>query len=240
MRLLRRGEGPADPGLDAAGLAVHAHNVSASLQTAIETAFPVVRQLVGKDFFAAMAEPFVREQPPRRGWLSTYGSEFPDYVATYPPAGGLGYLADVARIEWARIHAANAQDTPGLNLQTLTTTPPDLLGNLRLDLHPAASLIQSAFPMFDIWQAHQGAGREDRLAEIDLAVGQAVLVTRSGSKEISVVPLDTGDAALLAAVARRANFGSACQAAANAEREYDLSNALVRLAELRALARPIA
>ena len=240
MRLLGRDEEAADIGLDAAGLAVHANNVSASLQTAIETAFPVVLQLVGKSFFAALAERFVRDQPPCRGWLSAYGSEFPDYVAAYPPAAGLGYLADVARIEWARIRAANAQDALGLDLQTLATTPPDRLEGLRLDLHPAASLIRSAFPVFDIWQAHQRADRKDGLASIDLAAGQEVLVTRSGPSEISTVALEAGDAALLAAIDERATFGDASQAAADAEAEYDLAAALPRLAELRALARAIA
>ena len=240
MRLLGRDEDAADLDLDAAGLAVHAHNVSASLRTAIETAFPVVRQLVGDAFFAALAERFVRERPPHRGWLSAYGAEFPDHVAAYPPAAGLIYLADVARIEWARVHAANAQDTPGLDLQTLATTPPDQLEGLRLNLHPAASLIRSAFPVFDIWRAHQGSDSEDRLGDIDLAASQGVLITRSGPKAVSVVALEAGDAALLAAVAERATFGRACQAAADMAGDYDLAAALMRLAELRALARAIA
>jgi hypothetical protein len=236
-RLLRRDEDAADLGLDLPGITVHAHNVLASLARALDAAFPVLHQLVGRGFFAAMAARFVTDRPPRLGWLSAYGSDFPDYVDVYPPAAGVGYLADVAKIEWARIHAANADDAPALDLQALAATPAQELEGLRLRLHPAASLISSAFPVFDIWQAHHLGLGEDRLADIDLAAGpQGVAVTRLGPTDVGVAALSAGDAALLASIDRWAPFGSACQTAIDAEANYDLGAGLARLASLRALA----
>ena len=223
-------------GLDSNRFPVHANNVRISLRCALESAFPVTRQLVGAEFFATMADCFVTDQPPRVGWLSAYGAEFPAFVIQYPAAHGLGYLADVARLEWARIHAANTADTPGLDMQWLAGLAPEVLGNLRLSLHPATTLIASDFPVFDIWRAHNEADTEDILEGLDLAAGpQSVLIVRLGPMEIGVTVPEPGDGALLMALAERASFGVACQAAIDAEASYDLSTGLGRIAAMRAL-----
>jgi hypothetical protein len=227
---------PAHLNLDAHGFGVHAHNVRASLRSALESAFPVTYQLVGAGFFAVMADRFVTAQPPHLGWLSAYGDAFADFIAHYPPAGGLGYLADVARFEWARVRAANAADSPGLDLQALASLAPEALEELRLSLHPAASLVFSDFPVFDIWRAHQQPDAEQCFGEIDLSAGpQYVLVGRAGALEVGVAVLGLGDAALLNAASEQAGFGAACQAALDAEADYDLSAGLVRLATMRGL-----
>ena len=92
-----------------------------------------------------MAEKFVASHPPNHGWLSAYGADFPDFVAQYRPAADLGYLADVARIEWARVRAANAPDTPALDLLALARMDSEALESLPLNLHVAASLVYSPF-----------------------------------------------------------------------------------------------
>jgi hypothetical protein len=183
-----------------------------------------------------MADRFVTAQPPHLGWLSAYGDEFADFIAHYPPAGGLGYLADVARFEWARVRAANAADSPGLDLQALASLAPEALEELHLILHPAASLVFSDFPVFDIWRAHQQPDAEQCFGEIDLSAGpQYVLVGRAGALEVGVAVLGLGDAALLNAASEHAGFGAACQAALGAEADYDLSAGLVRLTAMRGL-----
>ena len=46
--------------------------------------FPVVKRLVGEEFFRAMAQVFVTEEPPRSPVLFRYGSTFPDFIAGFP------------------------------------------------------------------------------------------------------------------------------------------------------------
>lgn len=228
-RLLR----PLGDAPEGAGLMVHVHNVQASLRSALETTFPATLALVGADFFAAMAARFVTQQPPRLGWLSAYGSKFPDFVALYPAACEVAYLADVAQLEWARVHAANMPDTPGLDLRALAGIAPEALEDVRLNLHPAASLITSAFPVFDIWQAHQQVNVETKLDSLEESP-QTVLVTRLGPMEIGLAVPGPGDTALLAQVAEEASFATACAAAMGVEANYDLGAGLSRLVALRA------
>lgn len=223
--------------LDTLRFGVYVRHMRVSLRIAIEEAFPVTRRLVGASFFAQMAEQFATTHPPADGWLSAYGEGFPEFVAQYAPAASLSYLPDVARIEWARVRAANAQEDPGLDLKSLAALDPVELENLRLSLHEAASLIHSAFPVFDIWQAHHQHADDDQIAQIALANGsQDILVTRSGPLDVSVLLLPPGEAAFLTALTQHASFGSACRAAILADTAYDLSRQLGDLVCARALA----
>jgi hypothetical protein len=232
-----KGTSPDGLRVDALGFGVHANNTRVSLRIAIENAYPVTRRLVGADFFMAMAERFVASHPPSHGWLSAYGADFADFVAQYRPAADLGYLADVARIEWARVRAANAPDAPGLDLTALARMEPEALERLPLSLHVAASLVHSPFPAFDIWRAHQHNGGDDeQLTQIDLAIGpQTALVSRPATLEVGVALLGPGDAAFLNTLAGHSPFGAAYQAAALEEADYDLASRLGDLVCMRAL-----
>lgn len=222
--------------VDTLRFGVYVRHTRVSLRIAIEEAFPVAKRLLGASFFAQMAGQFAAMHPPTCGWLSAYGEGFPEFVAQYLPATGPIYLPDLARIEWARVRAANAQADPGLDLKSLAALDPSELENLRLSLHEAASLIHSAFPVFDIWQAHQHAD-DEQISQIDLANdSQDILVTRAGPLEVGVLLLHPGDAAFLTALIQHASFGSACRAAVLAETEYDLGRQLGDLVCRRALA----
>jgi hypothetical protein len=168
--------------------------------------------------------------------LSTYGDAFPDFVARYRPAAELSYLPDLARLEWARIRAANAPDDPSLELRGLASMEPEVLESLRLSLHVAASLVYSPFPIFDIWRAHQYCDSDEQLPQIELAKGsQHVLVSRPGTLEVGLALLGAGDSALLTALTGGSAFGAACRAAVLAEADYDLGARLGDLACIRAL-----
>jgi hypothetical protein len=234
----KAGEAPPDGfGVDALGFGVYAHHARASLCIAIEEAFPITKRLVGIDFFTAMAGQFVTAHPPTQGWLSSYGEAFPEFVAQYPPAADLAYLVDLARIEWARVHAANAPDDPGLDLKSLATLDEAALESLCLSLHGAATLVCSLFPVFDIWQAHFHADDDEQVQEIDLATGpQHVLITRAGPLEVNVSLLTHGDVAFLAALVKNESFAAACEAAVSTEMDYDLGSRLGDLVCRRALA----
>lgn len=62
--------------------AVYRNNVANSLIDALADTFPVVEQLVGTDFFRAMAHCYVRQSPPVSRLLVRYGENFPNFVAS--------------------------------------------------------------------------------------------------------------------------------------------------------------
>lgn len=161
----------------AAGLAVYRNTVFSQLTRALGDLYPVVVQLVGDGFFAYAAHRYIREQLPRSPVLADYGDTFPDFLDRFEPARTVPCLGAVARLEYARHRALNAPEASPLTAASLSTIPPDRLGELRLRLHPSARLVRSDFPVDAIWQAHQHASGLDDLAELE-PISTHLLVAR--------------------------------------------------------------
>lgn len=155
---LRAADGTAAPaGLDAddrARFRVYRNNVAVGLTEALAAAYPVVRRLVGAEFFTAMAKAFVAVHPPRARSLALYGEEFPSFVAAFPPARSVAYLGDVARLERAVLEALHAADADPL--------APDVFARLGehgalavFTPHPSARVVTSPHPIASLWRGHR-------------------------------------------------------------------------------------
>lgn len=219
------------------GYGIHARNVRASLQIALEQVFPVVRQLVGTDFFAQATRAFVASAPPCRGWLSAYGGDFPDFLATYRPASSLPYLADLARVEWGRVAVTFDDIMAGMDLGALAALAPDDLMERSLRLHPCASLIRSGYPVYSIWAAHlDPTATSNLLSSLSLDGNpEDLLITKASTGEAVVKRLGPGEVAFLSALKFAASLGSAWYAALDADPQFDLPGVLAELAAEKAL-----
>ena len=149
--------------------AVYRNNVASSLTKVLKVGFPVVRALLGDEFFAAMAGIFLRAHPPTSRILMLYGDEFPAFLAGFPPVAHLGYLPDVARLELAMRQSYHAADAVPIVGDLLT---PDRLLTARLTFAPALRLVQSDWPIHAIWAANTHGGPPPVMQ------AQAVLIVR--------------------------------------------------------------
>ncbi len=157
---------------DAKRFDVYRNNVASSLTRALEAGFPVVRKLVGDEFFGAMAVIFLRAHPPRDRQIALYGVEFPAFLTTFPPVGHLGYLPDVARLELALRESYHSADSAGLPAETLANLTETQLLQARIDLAPSLRTLQSAWPVFGIWAANM------RSAPAPMMQGEEVVILR--------------------------------------------------------------
>lgn len=203
--------------------AVYRNNVVVSLIDALAERFPVTSRLVGEEFFRAMAREFVRGNPPVSPLLADYGDDFPDFVADFPPAAGLPYLADLARLEAARTRAYHAADAVPVAADAFAAVDPVDLPHCRLRLHPSAAIIRSYWAIATIWAAHQ----DDREpGALDAAAPEDALVVRIGD-EVAVERLaGKGFATFLAALAGGATLGDAAVQATDETRAFDPAAAL--------------
>ncbi len=190
--------------------AVYRNNVAVALIGALEARYPVVRRLVGDDFFRGMAGAYVAAEKPRSPALIHYGDGFPDFVARFPPAASVAYLADVARLENAWIEAYHAAEASALGLEALAAIAPDALEALRFRPHPAARLVSFAHPAASIWAASQGDG-EPRAPEVWSA--EEALVARPDA-DVVVRVLPPGGFAFAAVLFSGASLGAAAALAA--------------------------
>jgi hypothetical protein len=209
---------------------VYRDNVVGSLVDAISQTFPVVQQLVGVQFFSAVAADFVRRQPPTAPRLSRYGAAFPAWLADLPQLRELSYVADVARLEWARVDAYFCGATTSvLAVETLLSHPSDLLPELTFK--PVASLrvVSAKTAMQSIWQAHQNPS--PNLNDLDPWQPEDVrLLCREAG--IDVERIGAAHATFLRALSDGRNLTMAAEAATATDPSFDLQAALA--AELAA------
>lgn len=222
-----RAEGPAARGFD-----VYRNNVAVSLVEALEAAFPVVRRLVGADFFKATARAYTAEEPPRSPVLLLYGRSFGDFLETFPPAAGVPYLGDVARLEWAQLYAYHASDAAPLEIDCLSAVPSAELGGLRFALHPSLHLIRSRWPVVSLWVA---SGEGAAATEIDMKSGQEAAVVRPALKvETRLLPAGGHD--FIADLMEGATLGAAAERAVERDPAFELAIHLQGLFEIGAVA----
>jgi hypothetical protein len=188
-------------------LGVYRNNVISSLVGALADSFPVVQELVGEEFFRAMAAVFVRQSPPRSRVLALYGEAFPDFVQTFEPAQSLPYLADVARLEmarWQALHAADVAAVPAEQVQ-VALADADRVADLRLGLQPGLCCLDCAFAAVSVWAAHQGQGE---LSEVDLGQPESALILREGM-DVLVLPVPAASSAFVAVLQAGLPLGEA-------------------------------
>lgn len=224
----------ARPGADPAlRLAVHRNNVVSSLIDALADALPVTQALVGVEFFRAMASVFVRQQPPRSRLLVQYGDDMPAFIERFEPARSLPYLADVARLERARVRACHAADAAPVSGEAIgaALAVVDAVGRLRLVCHPSVSMLESRFAMASLWAAHQ-TGDDTDLATVDPHEAEAALVLRHGL-EVLVLRVPRGFAPFYAALLRGDGLADAAaqagEVACGPAQTFDLVEALALL-----------
>ncbi|MCC8429745.1 putative DNA-binding domain-containing protein [Reyranella aquatilis] len=202
---------------------VYRNNVKASLVAALTARFPVVRRLVGDEFFEAMALVFIGQHPPLSPVLAEYGAGFARFLEGFEPAADLPYLPDVARLEWARHAAYHAADAAPIGIDRLAALAPEDLHDARLVLHPAAALVDSPWPIVSIWTTNS-VDEEVRPIGPDHGA-ETALVTRP-RHDVLIHRLPAGAGVAIASLQAGRPLG---EAIAGAPADFDLPHMLAVL-----------
>ena len=204
-------------------LGVYRNNTVISLTDVLKSAFPVVERVVGERFFQSAALAFIETHPPRRPTLFRYGGELPRFLGEFPPAKALPYLPDVAHLEWARIESYFAADAESLNPDRLAEIPPERLGGIAFKVHPSVRLIESPFPVFEVWAANQP--EHESVPEINFGLGEKGLVLRHGQTVVQR-PMTASAFGWLEAVTKGVLLGPAVESAMANDETFDLQDTL--------------
>lgn len=204
-----------------AGVAVHRNTSQSSLTALLARTFSVTQQIIGARF-TGLAARFVAAAPPRLPHLSMYGAALADFIACDAALGDVSYLADVARLEWARNEAYFAADAPALDAARIAVLAPDEMERMVLRWHPATRLVRSRFPIHRIWDAHQ---TDAEIPALDLGVAEDVLVTRAGHHLVTR-KISAADTVFVEAARAEKTLGAAAAAAMAKDTAFDLQTAL--------------
>jgi hypothetical protein len=213
------------------GFAVYRNNSVVSLVDALQDRFSVTCRLVGEEFFRAMARSYADGHRPTSPLMMYYGDDFPAFIGGFAPAEDVPYLADVARLEVAWSEAYHAPDERSLKPRALSGASPDALLRARLTLQPSVRILRSAYPIADIWAAHQKQGA---VTPVTHWRGQDVLIVRPDA-EVQVHALGPGVHAFVRALLNRMCMQDAAEAALIDHLEFDAGQSLVNLLRIGAV-----
>lgn len=222
------GEIRADGGISAADrLAIYRGNLHATFAKALELGFPVLAALCGAEFFTVLAREFQRAHPSVSGDLQHVGAPLPQYLRQRYAGSEYAYFADVAALEWAREESARAAEAAPPDLQALGAIAADAAPGLRLPLQPGVRLVASRWPVFTIWQAHQGPG-EVQPVNLDAGAEHVLAWRARGVQQLECLP--PAEHRLLEALQDGATLGDAFDAALATDPAFDIAAALQRCA----------
>ncbi|WP_425098802.1 putative DNA-binding domain-containing protein [Tropicibacter sp. S64] len=209
---LRRAEVAVPEGLtDGAGrpaerrFAVYRNNVAVSLREALEVGFPAVRSLIGAENFARAASLYVRAAAPGSPLMARYGADFPDFLARLEALKSLGYLPDVARLEFAIRESYHAADRAALDPGTLQGLSEAALTGAKVRFAPAVRLLRSPWPVVSVWRFALGRGPKPEATAED-----ALILRPAFDPEPQVLP--AGGAVFADLLMQGKTFGTALEA----------------------------
>lgn len=177
-------------------LNVYRNNFTLGHHEALAAVYPVIKRLVGDDFFAMLAEAYRHHDPRTNANVHGYGVALAEFLEDFPPAQKLVYLPDVARLEWVYhevFHAsANAEAGMGVNASEMND-------DAVLTPHPALRWMESRYPVLEIWQ--QNRRGQDEIEEVDLGGGGDQLLIYRTDVDVEIVRLGASEYALVTALA---------------------------------------
>ena len=216
----------------AAALELYRDNQRALWRAALDNAFPVVRQLVGDEFFGGLAYEYAERHPSSSGDLNQYGAQFATFLSGFAPAAELPYLPDVATLEWA-CHIAHyaadaaAQSTSNAGLSGFSGAT--TLAMSLFDWHPAVAVVETPYPAAAIWLAHQTDTPSLEGIALDTPSNYVALVWRAAGEsgigaQAQVAAITPAQAALLRTLKTGKTFGEALYAALSIDAGFELGD----------------
>jgi hypothetical protein len=200
---------------------VYRNNLYHGLAETLGEAYPVVRRLVGHEFFMATAHAFIAAHPPQEPTLALYGAAFPVFLEGFPPARALPYLADMARFERARLEALHAADAQPLSPEAMTLAE-GAVAAATLLTHPSMRMVPSLYPIGSLWRLNQTSEvQPQQLA----SVAETVLITRP-ALTVEMHLLTPAEATFIQGLAGGKTMAESYVSALQAEPAFDAAAAM--------------
>jgi len=188
-----------------ANLEIYRNNTDHSFRSALELGFPVLRRRVGDDYFRQLVREYRGRFPSRSGDLHWAGRDFATFLDTHLAGGDYHWLADLARLEWARESAAVGIVADAVGAEALAALPAERLEHALFALQPSLRLVESPYPVFSVWLANQA----ENASPVDQSKGFECGMARARTDGVEVAVLEPDVFSYLSALASGRTLGEA-------------------------------
>jgi hypothetical protein len=147
--------------------------------------FPRVRAAVGGARFHNLATDYLLAHPSSHPSLRFLGRALPEFLAHHSLRREFPYLADLARLDWARVDVFDRRDATPLDREGLARLPQDRAGEARFSLVPALEVLRLEHDVLPIWRELQQV-RERGAAGADAAVATSACASSTDSRSPEV------------------------------------------------------
>ncbi len=128
------------------------------LRDALAEDFPKVVAALGGARFHNLITDYLIEHPSRTWSLRFAGEALPGFLARHAVAGEFPWLADLARLEWARIEVFDETDIEPIGRKRIASLDEAGIATLRLGLVPACRLLALDHTVAPVWLAIEQGG----------------------------------------------------------------------------------
>jgi hypothetical protein len=212
---------------------IYVNNVRETFLGTLEATYPVLLRIAGRDWLRQAGRHYQHQHPSTRGNLHHVGASFPTWLQAEVGDGPYAYFVDVARLEWAYQEVLVAAEPASLDLAALAAVPDAEQCAIVLELSPAARLVESAYPLLALWQAHRPEIEDPPTVRLDAGPCRLLIVRRCDHVELRELP--AAEFGLLEALARRRSLAAALEHALEAEPGADVAAALSHCVQLGAV-----
>jgi len=201
-------------------LALYRGNLTVGWHKILASAYPVIRQLVGDEFFEGLTRAYGHVHPSDNPDLNCFGARFAAFLRSFPPVAELPYLPDMADLEWALHRAHYAESANILGAADMARLTPGQMEAMHLRLAPACTLLAPAWTVLDSWCVHQPeAGVEPYVP----AQGNEFGLVCRPQWRARLLTLTPASHAALSVLAAGATLGAALDAAFDCDPEFDFA-----------------
>ncbi len=140
-------------------IAIYRNNTLGSQYDALADFYPVIKKILGTQYFRQITRPFILQYPSKTENLNHYGQEFSSYLSNLithrPELQDYPYLPDLARLELAYHQCYFALNDDTFDFNGLSQLNNKQYAQLYFVLSHSLALIESNYPIDAIWLANQ-------------------------------------------------------------------------------------
>ena len=187
LDFLVRGDARLDP---TARLDIYANMYFFRLRDALAEDFPKLLAVLGGARFHNLITDYLLACPSTSWTLRELGRRLPRFLDDHALAAELPYVADLARLEWARLDVFDEADAEPLTRDAIAALGPERLATFGLGLIPALRILVLAHDALAVWAEIEHGSP----AHAPSCTNSAAVETHSGPSGVPPVPVRGGEA----------------------------------------------